>query len=517
VIGIGGIVEIGKGPLSIHDLARLADGSDTIALSPAASERIAASRRIVEAYAAGDEPVYGLNTGLGGNIGFRIDPDEIRAFQAQLVLGRVIGVGEPLPERVCRAALLARVIGASTGGAGLSAGTIAMLVDLFNRRVTPVIPSLGSISAGDLGLSAHMGAVAIGRGEAWVAGERLPGAAALERVGLAPAVLEPKDGLALCSSNAPSVAQGALALTDLDEALHMGAAAAALGAQAYGANPAIFDARLQAVRPAGGQVEAAALMRRLLAGGTGAEPPRRIQDAVSFRAIAPILGAAFAARDFARRELEVELNGTADSPVVLVADGLMVSTANFHTPAIAVALDAAAIALVQVAAATMQRIVKLMTPAFSHLPKYLSPVGGASAGFVPLQKTAASLFVEIRHLAAPAALDAPPVSDTVEDHAPLTLQSAVKLARQVAVYRILVALEAMVAAQAVDLREGLSLSPAGARLHAAIRQAVPRLDGDRETGPDVMAIERALFAGGFAAAFARDDEQKSGRAAEETR
>ncbi len=484
---------LGDTRLSIFDIAGLVGGTEPIALSEASSSLIAAARKIVETYAAGDEPVYGLNTGLGGNLGFRIEKDAIRAFQEQLILGRNIGVGEPLPESVCRAALLCRIVSATSGGAGISMATLSLLINMFNKGVTPLIPARGSISAADLGLSAHMAAVVIGRGFAWYKGEKLSGSEALERAGLRPALIEPKDGLALCNHSAPSAGHAAMTLTDLGQTLVLASAVAALAFEGYAGNPNIFDARLNAARPATGQVEAGEMFRVLLAGSSIHESQRSVQDALSFRCLSPIFGTVFAAFGHARREVETEINGSADTPLVLIDDALMLSAPNFHTGSIALAMDTLCIAITHLAAASAQRIIKLMNPALSGLPKYLSPIGGPSAGYVPLQKTTSGLHAEIRLSAMPASLDAMPVSDTVEDHAPLTLLAIRKLATQLVPFRLLIAIEALVAAQAVDLREGLRLSNEGQMLHSIIRKSVPMLQQDREAGIDVMKLAEILF------------------------
>jgi histidine ammonia-lyase len=483
---------IGEKRFSIFDIAAMAAGSGELALSAAARARIARSREIVAQYVAGDEPIYGLNTGLGGNLGHRIGKDEISAFQRQLVLGRNVGVGEPLPEHVCRAALLVRIFIAAKGSPGLSQPTIDALVALYNGGVTPVIPSIGSIGAGDLILAAHMGAVLIGRGEAWLQGRKLPGGEALAQAGLDPIELEPKDGLALCNASGPSTGHACVTLSALGDALLTAAATAALAVSGYGGNPRIYDERIHAARPAPGQREAAALFRLLLKDSSLHDNPRNIQDAISFRTIAPVMGAAFAAFGAARSAVEDELNGVSDTPLVLLDEGLMLSSPNFQTSGIALAMDTLAIAVTHLATASAYRVFKLMNPALSGLPKYLSPVGGASAGFVPMQKTVAALHGEIRLGATPASVDALAVSDTVEDHAPQTMLTVKKLAAQLAHFRLLTAIEALVAAQAVDLRKGLRLSPALADLHGAIRSAVPRLEQDRENGPDAMLVHNVL-------------------------
>ena len=478
---------IGDAPLGLAAFCELVRGAAPVAFSPAAQARIRRARAVVDRYAEGDAPIYGLNTGLGGNLAHRLGRDEMAAFQEQVIRGRCVGVGAALPEAVGRAALLARIVGVATGGPGLSPDVAALLVATFNAGIAPVIPARGSIGAGDLGLCAHLGAVVIGRGEAWIGGERLPGAAALARAGLRPAALAPKDGLGLINASAVSVGQGALALRELGGLLACAMATAALAFEGYDANPAIFDPRIAAARPAPGQDVAAACFRELLAGSEN--HGRAIQDALCFRTMAPVFGAALAAFDAAASILEAELNAAADNPLVLPDDGVMLATANFHTPALALAFDTLAMALVPLATGSAYRVAKLMTPALSGLPRYLSSVGGASVGLNALQKTAAALHAEIRLRATPASLDALPVSDSIEDHAPQTHLAVRKLAEQIEPLRLLVATEALAAAQAVDLR---GTRPGNGTLLAAVRAVAPRLDDDREPGPDVDRVAEQL-------------------------
>jgi histidine ammonia-lyase len=484
-------LDLDGGPVSLRRIAALACGPADIRLSGTVRAGLAAARAVVERYLAdGSVPVYGLNTGLGGNLGYRLKPEEILAFQEQLIVGRCIGMGPPLPEPLCRAVLVCRIVGLARGGSGISPAVVDLLAAMARAGVTPVIPSRGSIGAGDLGLVAHLGAVVIGRGQAWFGGQVMPGADALAAAGLAPARLGAKDGLAILNASPVTTAHGALSLASLEDLLLQAAATAALSMEGYAGNPAIFDARLAAARPAAGQVAATALFRALLAASPLHAPgtTHAIQNALSFRTLGPIFGATFDALHRAAREIEIELNGAVDNPLVLVEDDLILSTANFHTPAIALAFDTLAIALTHLAAAGVQRIQKLMMPQFSQLPKYLSPVGGASTGFNSLQKTASALYGEIRLQAAPASLDAVPVSEIVEDHAPQTPLAIAKLARQMELFRMLVAIEAMVAAQAADLRGFTTLGAGSKLVHQSVRGAVPRLEADRETGPDAMKV-----------------------------
>jgi histidine ammonia-lyase len=483
-------VTLDAAPFTIDDLDALASGPSALTLSDAARGRVTSSRAVVERYAAGDEPVYGLTTGLGGNLGFRIAPSEVAAFQKQIVVGRTLGAGEPFPEPVCRAALIARCISLAKGGAGISPPVLDLMLAMVERGVTPVIPRRGSIGDGDLGLAAHIGAVVIGRGEAWHAGKRLAGSAALAAAGLAPVELGGRDGLALCNTSAVTAGHAALVLAEAGRLLLFAVHAAALAAEGYAANPLSFGARIAALRPAARQEEAAALFRLLLEGSylNDAGAAREIQDPLSFRCLSQIVGVVLQAHADARREVEVELNAVAESPVVLLPDGPLLSTANFHTSAIALTFDSLAIAFTHMATACFQRIGKLLTPAVSGLPRYLSPVGRSSAGYVPVQKLGAALLGEIRLRATPASLDAMPVSDTVEDVAPQTPLAIAKLADQIVPLRIMAAVEALIAAQAVDLRREARLAPRTRRLYDAVRAVVPRLEADREPAPDIERV-----------------------------
>jgi histidine ammonia-lyase len=489
--------------LDIATLARIAQaqGAADVSLSNEARERVTAARAVVERAAAGDEPIYGLNTGLGGNLKFRLPPEKITEFQTQFVVGRAIGVGEPLPRAVVRAAMLARANAMALGGAGVSPAVLDLLIALVNRDVTPIVPRWGSIGAGDLGLLAHIALVIIGRGSAHGGGQVLPGADALRAAGLSPAVLGPKDGLALCNGNALSAGMAGLALDSARRLMQQSEQAAALSFEGYAANPTIFDPRLAAAHPAFGQVAAAARFRALIAGSSlyDAGSARSIQDALSFRCLSQVHGAAMDALERAIGACELELNAAADNPLVLTTDDEMLSTGNFHLMALALAGDALAMALSSVAAMVVGRIVKLMHADFTQLPRYLSPVGGPSAGLVSMQKTAVALYGEIRRHANPAGLDQFAVSETVEDHSAQAPLVYAKLGDQLAAFERLVALEMLVAAQAVDLRKPPRLGASSATLHGAIRAAVPPLNEDRESGADVEKIV-ALLRGGTAVA-----------------
>lgn len=481
--------------ITYERLVEWARGHDNFAYAPAALERMRLDRQVVEKYVNSGTPVYGLNTGLGGNVGHRLDASEILAFQEQIIVGRMIGVGDPLPDDVVRAAQLARVIGFARGCSGISVEAAQAFLSLLDRGVTPVVPMLGSIGAGDLGLCAHLAAPVIGQGEATFMGRRYSGAQALEAAGLAPVRLQAKDGLTLINASPVTAGFAAVAAADLGQLLLVAAAVSALSAEGYAANLDVFDPRVAAARSTVGQSGVAAFFRALLSGSSLYDKPARaVHDTISFRTIALLFGSTRAAFAQLGDAVEAEINGITNGPMVLATEGEMLSLPNFHTPMIALSFDSMAIALTHLATASVQRIIKLQNPALSGLPKYLSPVGGASNGYISLQKTAAALHAEVRLKATPASLDAVVVSDTVEDHATHSLLCVRKLDEQMRLMRHLVAIEALVASQAVDLRQPSRLGAGTGPVHEAVRSAVPTLTTDRPSGPDAMAVQSALFA-----------------------
>lgn len=482
--------------ISLQRFVELADGPVSITLASSIRERLVRAREIVASHAASDQPVYGLNTGLGGNLKHRIEAKDIPAFQAQLLLGRSAGVGPYLPEWISRAAWLSRIIGAARGASGLSLTTFDLMLAMAERGLSPAVPTYGSIGTSDLVLTAQMGATLIGEGEIWDNGTCRPAVEALRAHGLAPIELAPKDGLALANNSSVSIALASHALREARSCMDLAQAITVLSGEGYGMNPSIFEARIHALRPAAGQEQAATWFRAALEGSSlyASGAPCSIQDALSFRVVAPLFGTARSALALAEGETEIELNGAADNPAVLIDTNEMLSTPNFHTPALALALDTLAIAHVHLATASAQRVLKLMNPQLSGLPKYLSPVGGAASGLLPLQKTVAALLAEIRLHAQPASLDALAVSEMVEDVAPQTPLAARKLATQVDLLKWLIAIEALVAAQAVDFRKPKSLGRVANLLHSAVRAVVPPLHEDRATGLDVAVVRQALSA-----------------------
>jgi histidine ammonia-lyase len=486
------LVLTGSG-VSVGDVASVARQARKVEIGPDVIARLEKARKVLDEAAASGQQIYGLNTGLGANLGTSVEGDA-SAFQRQLLEGRSGAVGDALPEAAVRATMLARIAMLSAGGSGLSPNVYAALVDALNAGVHPVMPSLGSIGAGDLVMMTAIGRMLIGEGEADYQGRRMPAAKALMMARLVPVSLAPKDGLSLINASAASTGGGALAIADALSAFVQQQQAGALTMEGIGANRTILDPRQHMARPAAGQQEAAKELNRLLA-REEAPAPTTLQDPLSIRCMPSIHGALIEAIDRARQAVEIELNAAADNPLVLGEDGVVMSTGNFHTASLSLAFEMLGLAIAQTAAACAARFIQLTGSGRNGLPKYLSPVGGASAGFVPLQKTVTAIVGAIRHKANPVMLDFLPVSEGVEDHATQTPLAVSKCAEMVVLWRRLIGFELMAAAQAADMRDGLTLAPATAAIHGAVRALVQPLKEDRPLGIDADMLNTALANG----------------------
>jgi histidine ammonia-lyase len=491
-------IRLGAAPATTRDIRAIARDGAPVALDEAALQRVEAGHRALEALAAGGTAIYGVSTGLGAAVDTRIAPDAA-VVQRRIPPGRAVGVGRLAEPDEVRAIIAARLAGLCAGRSGASRAVTEALAALLNHGVHPSVPMTGSVGESDLQPLAHIALTLLGQGEAEHRGERLPAAEVLARAGIAPPVFGLKDGLALVSANAASAGVGALVVEDAAQALRAMLAATALSFEGYRAGPAPLDPRAAALRPAPGQGEAARDLLALLAGGELVQPgtARKLQDPLSFRCAPSVLGSGFAALAAARQAVELELSSAGDNPAVIAEDAVALPNANFDPTHLALAFEALGAAMARVAAVSAARIMKLMSPASSDLPRFLAPVQDGSAGYGPVQKTAAALVAEIGHLAAPMPVVVLAVADGVEDYATMATATVGKAGEIVARLQLLAAVELIVAAQAVDLRPGIRLGTGSAAIHTAVRALVPRLEADRPAAPDIAAVEGFIAADGL--------------------
>jgi len=531
-----GVVVLSGADLTIADVEAVARSGARAVLDEDARGRMEEARAVVERLVAAGEVVYGITTGFGDLATTFIPPADARRLQENLLVSHAVGVGPALPRDVVRAMLLLRANTLALGHSGCRPAVVDRLLRFLELGIHPVVPAQGSVGAsGDLAPLAHLALPLIGRGEAELGGHVMPALLALREEGLAPLVLEAKEGLALLNGTQLMSGIGALLLADADRLARTASVAAAQSVEALLGTDVAYAAAYQLARPHPGQVAVAGEMRHLLRdSGLMAHhhaSTHKVQDPYSIRCVPQVHGAVRDALDYLRRVLDVEMNAATDNPLVFpeggVADadaaatggGLVISGGNFHGEPIALALDFAKLAVAELGAISERRIALLLDGRLNGgLPPFLAPASGLNSGMMMLQYTAAALASENKVLVHPASADSIPTSANQEDHVSMGATAA-RHARQVLdnVERIL-ALELLVGAQALDLRRAAVAAafgapaggapapgtPAGsapapgigvAEAHRRIRAVIAPLDADREMGADIAAATRLARTG----------------------
>lgn len=406
--------------MSIGELLDIAAGA-RIELSASAIATIKDSRSVVDSVLASGRAVYGLNMGLGHMKDTRLPDAQLRDLQETMVEGHAGAIGPPLPARLVRAAMAARINGLARGGSGVSLACVESYVAMLNAGVHPIVPSFGSVGASDLSQMASIAKVAIGRGEAELGGEVMPGAQALGRAGIAPIALEPKDGLALMSANSVSVGHAATVIAGAMEVLELADLAAVLSLEAMSGNTSPFDSAVAAAKGVEGQIRVSDHIRALIEGSGILEddPTRSVQDALSFRVIPQVHGALWEFIELARRSVETELNAMTDNPLVSRDERRMISNGNFHPMMVALAFDALRPALVHGGQLSDRRMNHLWKATFEKSADANRSVWGSTAGMrgTSLRYSGAAAAAALRLLANPASLDIGPLDLGIEDHA----------------------------------------------------------------------------------------------------
>ena len=474
----------------------VARGGVAIALERHAEQRVHAAAKLVEDIVKRDEPVYGVNTGFGDLATERIPAADLKVLQRNLVRSHAVGVGDPLPADVVRAAMLLRANTLAAGRSGVRGETLRLLIDMLDRGVHPVMPMHGSVGAsGDLAPLAHMALVLIGEGEAIHDGKRKSAADALKHADLKPVELGPKEGLSLINGTQVMTAIGCLALHDAEVLATSADVISAMSAEALRATDQAWDDAIHFARPHPGQRAVAANLRALVTGSPIRESHRRgdprVQDPYSVRCIPQVHGATRDALVYVRRVLETEINSVTDNPLVFPEDGRVLSGGNFHGQPVSLALDLAAIAVAQLGAIAEARIDRLTNGHTSGLPPFLTLRPGSNSGFMVAQYTAAALVAEVRLRSLPASIQSIPTSAGMEDHVSMGVHAAHKVAAIVRSVRDILAIEALCAAQGLDLLKMRSSEPLEAA-RQIVREQSPFLDDDRSLAPDIARTSDAI-------------------------
>ncbi|MHA6310719.1 HAL/PAL/TAL family ammonia-lyase [Pantoea sp. S-LA4] len=477
----------GDTPLQWRDVVQVARQGATLTLSDSAWQRIAQGREIVGNIVAAGEVAYGINTGLGALCNITLPDDELSQLSRNTLLSHACGVGPCLGKPEVRAILCAAIANYSHGKSGVSVALVERLLALLNLHITPQVPSQGSV--GYLTHMAHISLALIGIGDVEYDGQLMPAQQALERNGLTPYRPAAKEGLSLVNGTPCMTGLACLALDDAERLLDWADVTGAMSFEALRGQLAAFDPEVLALKASPGIQRSGERLRQLLADSRVLSESQgiRTQDALSLRSMPQVHGACRDQFDHAQWQVSTELNACTDNPLVLGTPQAwrVVSQANPHGESVAMACDLLAIALAELGSIAERRLDRLVNPLVSGLPPFLVAQPGVNSGMMIAQYVAASLCAENRQLAQPAVLDNYVTSGLQEDHLSLGTGSALKLLKLVNNVDHIIAIEYLLAAQALEFHGEARLARGTLRAWRHLRQHVASWQQDRWLAPEI--------------------------------
>src|SRR6202521_4852521 len=502
-------VTLSGNDLTFPQLYDVALRGEQVQLTASATERMNASRAVVDRLVASGATAYGINTGFGKLASVRISMEQVRQLQVNLVRSHSCGVGAPLSEAETRAIMMLRANALAKGLSGVRPRVVETLCGMLNAKVHPVIPSQGSVGAsGDLAPLAHLAQVVIGEGRAAHKGEVVSGGEAMKRAGITPVALEAKEGLSLLNGTQGMLSLLSLALQEADILVDTADVAASLSLDALRGSPGAFDARIMHARAYAGAATTARNLANLNEGSQIRESHRsvekdtRVQDAYSLRCTPQVHGAVRDSLAQAREIAAVELNSATDNPLVFVRDannGDIISGGNFHGQPLAMAADQAAIAIATLGGIVERRVEQRSNPLTSLLPAFLTPEHGLNSGFMIAQVTAAALTRENKAVASPDSVDSISTSGNQEDYVSMGMSGARRLGRMLINLRHTIAIELLCACQGIDLLAPLQTGALAKKAYEAVRAKSAKVTQDRPLAPEIAAVAELIAAATFSA------------------
>ncbi|HKE23149.1 MAG TPA: aromatic amino acid ammonia-lyase [Bryobacteraceae bacterium] len=490
-------LQLGARALTLEDVILVARGNASVGITGAARERIARGRTRLEELLARGERIYGVNTGVGGNVGISLAPEEMDLMQHNIVRHLSCATGQPLPSDVVRAATLLRVATFLTGASAVRPELVDALAALLNHRITPVVPRYGSVGAsGDLMPSAYIARVLVGLGEVEFEGRRVPALDALQSSGLKPIRFASKEALALINGTTVMTAVAALLWEDAFRVLRALASAVALAIEATRSPALPFEPWVHELKGHPGQIALAAHMRHLLE-GSGYTQPSGGQSCYSLRCVPQGLGQAWEALEDARPTLEREINSANDNPLIDPDTGVLYKAGNFYGGHIARLLDAWKLDFASMANWGNAVMAVLVDDRFNQgLPMNLTPHPGANMGFKGMQLSVTSLACAVRQMAGPSSIHSLPTEQYNQDVVSLGMHAAVTAMDALECVRHETAMVLLASVQAVDLRGGPAKLGRGSRAaYDSVRQLAAFQDKDRPMEHEVAAVAARITAG----------------------
>ncbi|MEA3296380.1 MAG: aromatic amino acid ammonia-lyase [candidate division Zixibacteria bacterium] len=473
--------------LTIEKLVRIARDNENIELNPKAVERIKKCRAMLEKKIAAKEIMYGVNTGIGEFSEVVLNDEQVMDFQKYLVYNHAAGIGDPAPLEYVRGAMTARINVHAHGNSGVRPEITQTLVEMLNKGVTPFVCQKGSVGAcGDLAPMSQIALLMLGEGKAYYKDELLDGSVAMKKAGITVPGLKARDGLAIINGSNLLTAMSAIYIYDADRWLKQAEIAAAMSLEALKANMKPYSLKLHEVRGFLGAIRSSCAIRKLVEGGdlVNDKVKCKVQDAYSMRSTPQVIGTAHDALQYARSQVEIELNGVGDNPVFFPDEDMQLSGANFQGTPVSVPMDMIGACITMVSVMSERRMNRLNNPALSvGLPPFLTKGAGMFSGLMLSQYTADMQIVEQRILSTPASIQSIPAAADQEDFVSMGMNTAIKNIQIMDNAYGILGIEFMAAAQALDFRD-YTFGKGVTKAKDVIRKYVDFLDIDRPLYPD---------------------------------
>lgn len=474
--------------INYQDVYQIMTQAKPVKLSKQSKQLVKSARAIIKKAVEEKKVVYGATTGFGAFKNTAINKEQVAKLQENLIVSHAVGVGNYFKPEVVRGVMFLIANYLSKGHSGVRPVVVETLVKMLNKNVMPLVPEKGSVgSSGDLAPSAHIALVLLAKGQAVYKNQTLPGKKALKMAGIKPLKLQAKEGLALINNTATMTANAVLAISEAEKLLNLANKASALSSEALRATTKAFDKDIHSLKPHPGQISTAKTLRSLLKGSQMIDNAKT-QDQYSIRCVPQIHGAVKGCFEYAKKVVNTEINSVTDNPLVFKksAGAKIISGGNFHGEPIAIAMDSLGLAVCELANTSDRRIASLLDPACNNgLPAFLTAQGGLNSGLMILQYTTAALVSENKVLAHPASVDSIPTSANIEDLVSMGTISARKANQILENIKRVLAIELIVACQAIDFRikQGLKLALKTQKIYNQVRKKVPFFKKDSEYYP----------------------------------
>ncbi len=483
----------------VHQVAHSNNGKIKLTIDSEAMIKMKASRAFVFDIVKKGEPVYGINTGFGALSSMHIAQKDLAQLQVNLIRSHCTGLGKPFSREVTRAIMLLRANCLISGFSGVEPSTVELLLDFLNNDITPVVPEKGSVGAsGDLAPLSHIALALIGEGEVEFKGSIVNSDIAIKTLGRAPAILGPKDGLALINGTACMAALGALAVFEARRIMKLADICATLTMDGVRGTDKAYNPKITMLKPHPGQIASMKNLNRLVEGSQlkDSHPDcGKVQDPYSLRCVPQVHGACRQTLIHAEDVINTELNAVTDNPLIFVESGEVISGGNFHGEALALVMDYLAMGIAEICNISERRIEKMMNPSFSDLPAFLTKNSGLNSGLMIAHVTAAALVSENKYLCHPASVDSVPTSTDKEDHVSMGVTAGRKLHEVIENAKSVLGIELLCNTQALDLQRPATSSAPLEAVYSLIRKTVPTIEEDRIFYKDINNIIKVINSG----------------------